>query len=149
MNLSEKLGQWIEALESIDAPKPPEPSIARDYPKAWAELQNRRRTFKWIGRVMIGCLLLLIASRSYSSFVLELPRGEFSNFDLLMFAVAGGILIWQLTASHFDCPRCGELFLELNSRGAESILNRSDSRCMHCSLLIGEPGQASEEKSKS
>lgn len=146
MKLSEKLDGWINYLESIDAPEPPEPSIARDYPEAWKKLQKRRLILKWAWRVLWTFASLLIASRYYDLWVLEMPRRHLSGETQLLLWLSISITIFIYFVSEFDCPRCNKLFSYPGVKHADRILNDPQSKCMYCGLLIGEKEVSGERK---
>lgn len=138
MKLSEKLDGWINYLESLDAPKPEQPSIARDYPEAWEKLQKRRLILKWAWRVLWAFASLLIASRYYDLWVLEMPRRQLSGETQLLLWLSIGVTFVIYFVSEFYCPHCNKLFQHPSVKHANSILNDPQSKCMNCGLLMGE-----------
>lgn len=146
MSLSQKLSNWIEYLESIDAPKPEQPSIARDYPDAWERLQKRRLILKWTWRVLWTSVSILIASRYCDLWVLEMPRRHMSGVTQLLLWLSIGVTFVIYFVSEFDCPRCNKLFRYPSVKHANSILNDPQSKCMNCGLLIGKKKVIQEQE---
>lgn len=146
MKLSEKLDGWINYLESIDAPKPPEPSIARDYPEAWKKLQKRRRLLKVsyhllmlmvLGLILLGCVRVL------------LPNGEaaFQHYRIYLLIPGAFGFVLGCFGQELYCPRCEKLFNHPSTPNyIELIEGRPDAKCMHCGLLIGEKEVNGERK---
>jgi predicted RNA-binding Zn-ribbon protein involved in translation (DUF1610 family) len=133
MKLSEKLDGWINYLESIDAPDKL-PSIARDYPEAWADLQKQRAVLKWLWRLSGFVIPLPIAA---SIFKMQ-PTAFHMAYNLWFFSFI--VIMVVIKVSHrFWCPQCGKAFLDAYARNAHYVLNNPKSKCMHCGLLIGEP----------
>ena len=120
------------AMFPAEEPKEREPTIVKDYPDKWPEIQRKRRMLKGVYLAIWAMLGLLVFARIWPDIGTIKPL----NPHLLAFVIVMGFARYFI--QKFECPRCYKTF---HSYSRYDAVSDNKARCQHCNLQMGEPSE--------